>query len=360
MNLSCGIVGLPNVGKSTLFNALLSRQVAEASNYPFCTIEPNVGVVEVPDERLQKLAQVVHTQKIVPSVVKFVDIAGLIKGASQGEGLGNKFLAHIREVSIIIHVLRAFHDENVVKTGQSPLDDYETVITELCLADLQTLEKQKEPKASNLPRRQAGEKKEITRWQAILKLKKMLEVGKEARHVDLSEEEQALTKDLFLLTQKPVIHVLNINEKDYSQASEFINQYPQWKVVPICAKIEEELAEMSENEKKEYLKEMGMDRSGLERLIITAFKRLNLTSFLTAGEKEVRAWTINKGTKAPQAAGVIHTDFEKNFIRAQIASYSDFLQYQGWKGIKEIGKVRFEGKEYIMQENDVVEFMIGK
>jgi len=217
MNLSCGIVGLPNVGKSTLFNALLAKQAAEASNYPFCTIEPNVGIVAVPDCRLPVLADIVHTEKIVPSVVKFVDIAGLIKGASSGEGLGNKFLSHIREVAIIIHVLRAFHDENVIKTGETPEDDYETVVTELCLADLQTLTKQKEPKMSK-------DKSEVNRWQAIVKLRKMLESGKEARHTSLSSEEQELTKDLFLLTSKPVIHVINIDEKDYSKIDTIIDR----------------------------------------------------------------------------------------------------------------------------------------
>ncbi|KKP69939.1 redox-regulated ATPase YchF [candidate division CPR3 bacterium GWF2_35_18] len=355
MNLSCGIVGLPNVGKSTLFNALLAKQAAEASNYPFCTIEPNVGIVAVPDCRLPVLADIVHTEKIVPSVVKFVDIAGLIKGASSGEGLGNKFLSHIREVAIIIHVLRAFHDENVIKTGETPEDDYETVVTELCLADLQTLTKQKEPKMSK-------DKSEVNRWQAIVKLRKMLESGKEARHTSLSSEEQELTKDLFLLTSKPVIHVINIDEKDYSKIDTIIDQYKgkNWEVVPICAKIEEELISMSETEKREYLKELGVSESGLERLISKAFDTLNLQSFLTAGEKEVRAWTIKKNTKAPQAAGEIHTDFEKKFIKAQISTYTDFVEYKGWKTLKEIGKVRIEGKDYVMKDNDVVEFMIGK
>lgn len=353
MNLSCGIVGLPNVGKSTLFNALLQKQTAEASNYPFCTIEPNVGIVGVPDERLKVLAEIVGTEKIVPAVVRFVDIAGLIKGASQGEGLGNKFLSHIREVSVIIHVLRAFDDAEVVKTGIKPEDDYETIVTELCLADLQTLEKQIEPKMSK-------EKKDLIRWKAIQKLKEVLMQGVEARKADLSEEEKELTRDLFLLTQKPVIHVVNINEADYSKMDEVIKKYAQWDVVPISARIEAELTVMSEEEKKAYLKEMGIQRSGLERLISKAFDGLGLMSFLTAGVKEVRAWTIYKKTLAPQAAGVIHTDFEKKFIRAQVCTYKDFVQYGGWKETKEKGKVRFEGKDYEMQEDDVVEFMVSK
>jgi len=310
-------------------------------------------VVAVPDNRLPKLAEVVHTEKIVPSVIKFVDIAGLIKGASQGEGLGNKFLAHIREVSVIIHVLRAFTDTNVVQTGKSPQDDYETVATELCLADLQTIEKQIEPKNSS-------DKNDKIRWQAIQKIKTVLASGKEARHTPLSPEEAELTRDLFLLTSKPVIHVVNINENDYSQIDAIKAHYPQWEVVPICAKVEAELVAMNEEERIAYLKELGMQESGLERLITKAFQTLGLMSFLTAGEKEVRAWTIYRGTKAPQAAGVIHTDFEKHFIRAQVASYTDFITYQGWKALKEAGKVRLEGKEYIMQDNDVVEFMIGK
>ena len=353
MNLSAGIVGLPNVGKSTLFNALLQKQEAEASNYPFCTIEPNVGIVAVPDDRLPKLAEVVHTQKIIPSVVKFVDIAGLIAGASQGEGLGNKFLAHIREVSLIVHVLRAFSDSNVVTTGVSPRDDYETVVTELCLADLQTLDKQREPKMSK-------DKSEVLRWEAIKKLKSNLEAGKEARHTDLTNEEWELTSDLFLLTNKPVLHVLNVDEADYVKADQLIADFKDWEVVVICAKIEEELTAMDETERQEYLHSLGMKESGLERLIRQAFKKLKLQSFLTAGEKEVRSWTIAQGAKAPQAAGAIHTDFEKQFIRAQVASYDDFVANMGWKKLKELGKVRIEGKEYVMQENDVVEFMIGK
>lgn len=354
MNLSCGIVGLPNVGKSTLFNALLQKQSAEASNYPFCTIEPNVGVVSVPDNRLEQLASVVNTKKIIPSVIKFVDIAGIIKGAHEGEGLGNKFLAHIREVSLIIHVVRSFEDENVIRTGKSPEEDYDTIITELCLADLQTLEKQKEPKATK-------DKNELIRWEAIKKLRAVLSEGRESRHADLTEEEKELTRNLFLLTDKPAIHVLNIDEQNYSRADELVKPYEAlgWEVVPISAKVEAELVVMDEEEQKEYLNSLGMKETGLERLISKAFNKLGLMSFLTAGEKEVRAWTIKKGAKAPEAAGAIHTDFEKKFIKAQVANFHDFIKFSGWKNLKEFGKVRFEGKEYEMQEDDVVEFMIG-
>lgn len=353
MNLSCGIVGLPNVGKSTLFNALLKKQAAESSNYPFCTIEPNIGVVAVPDERLSELAKIVRAKKVVPSVIKFVDIAGLIKGAHAGEGLGNKFLSHIREVAVIIHVLRAFQAEEVVRTGVSPQDDYETVVTELCLADLETLEKQKEPKASK-------DKKELTRWQAIKKLRESLEMGKEARLSPLSDEEKELVKELFLLTAKPVIQVINIEEKSYTKIESIEKMYHDWKTVPICAKIEAELAEMSSSEQKEYLKGLGVNESGLVRLIKKAFEELQLQCFLTAGEKEVRSWTIKRGTPAPLAAGEIHTDFVKKFIKAQVTSYDDFVKYQGWKGLKEAGKVRLEGKDYLIQDGDVVEFMIGR
>ncbi len=338
MNLSVGIVGLPNVGKSTLFNALLKRQIADASNYPFCTIEPNVGVVEVPDDRLSVLAKIVNTQKIVPAVVKFVDIAGIVKGASVGEGLGNKFLSHIREVSVICHVVRYFKDENVVHVNGAvnPDSDKEIINSELILADLQTLENIKNQKVKN---------------PLAEKLYEALNKGILAKDVELEEKEKEASEEFHLLTMKPVIYVANVDESQLSDKSSDI--------LKISAKTESELAELSSEEQKEYLKSLGLEKSGLERLIQVAYKTLGLISFLTGGEKEVRAWTIQKWTKAPQAAGTIHTDFEKAFIKAEIASYEDFVKYNGWVDLRQNGKVRFEGKDYVMQEGDVVEFKVG-
>jgi len=304
-------VGLPNVGKSTLFNALLKRQVAYVANFPFATIEPNIGVVPVPDSRLAILANVVKTDKLVPATVKFVDIAGLVKGASQGEGLGNKFLSHIREVDAICHVVRAFGDENIIREGSTdPKSDYEIVRTELELADLQTKEKRQEKKKN------------------------------------------VVEEPLQLLTDKPEIIVYNVDEKDLVKVADDGKIY-------ICAKTEAELAGLSEDEQKEYLKVLGVSESGLEKLIKKAFDILGLQTFLTAGEIEARAWTIKKGTKAPQAAGVIHTDFEKNFIKADCVDYEDFVNVGGWVKAREAGKVRTEGREYVMQEGDVVEFKVG-
>ncbi len=335
MSLSLAIVGLPNAGKSTLFNALLARQIANVAPYPFCTIEPNVGVVEVPDERLSVLAEIVNTQKIIPAVVEFVDIAGLVAGASKGQGLGNKFLAHIRECQAIVHVTRAFEDKNVSHDGEiDPESDLEVVKTELCLADLQTLEKQQEPN------------------ELIQKIRPKLEQGIELKDQGLNENEIALLQPLSLLTIKPAIAVLNIAEqdikKDFGQDS-----------LPICAKIEMELADLEPAERKQYLAELGLQESGLEKLIKRGFEILGLQTFLTAGEKEVRAWTIKKGWTAPQAAGVIHTDFEKGFIKAKIVSFPDFVKHHGWKGAAEAGAVRLEGKDYMMQEGDVVEFLFS-
>jgi len=324
MSLSVGIVGLPNAGKSTLFNALLSRQIANVAPYPFCTIEPNVGVVAVPDERLDKLAQLVklsekldHLPPKVPAIVEFKDIAGLVAGASKGEGLGNKFLSHIRESAAIVHVLRAFTDQNVVRTGNiDPQGDFEVVKTELCLADLQTLEKQREPNPS------VATKDEQQSWATVQKIRKELEAGIEARNMNLDDEEKEIIKPLFLLTAKLALFVLNIDEKDVGLSN----------------------------------KELGLSESGLERLIKKGYEILGLQTFLTAGEKEVRAWTIRKGAKAPEAAGVIHTDFEKGFIKAEIVGYEDFVGLGGWKGASDAGKVRLEGKDYVMKEGDVVEF----
>ncbi|MGI5826343.1 MAG: redox-regulated ATPase YchF [Patescibacteria group bacterium] len=355
MALSIGIVGLPNAGKSTLFNALLSRQIASCAPYPFCTIEPNVGVVEVPDPRLPVLAEIVHTQTIVPAIVEFKDIAGLVAGAASGEGLGNKFLSHIRESAAILHVLRGFEDQNVVRESKiDPQGDFEIIKTELCLADLQTLEKQREPNPS------VATKEDKARWRLVLKLRQALEEGIEVRNMDLTDEEKEMVKLLCLLTAKPALFVLNISEKDISLSNKALGEkfglVEDEKIIPICAKVEMELSELPLEERKEYLKELGLAESGLERLINKGFEVLGLQTYLTAGEKEVRAWTIRKGAKAPEAAGVIHTDFEKGFIKAQVCAYEDFIQYKGWKGAAEAGKVRLEGKDYVMQEGDVVEF----
>lgn len=369
MSLSVAIVGLPNVGKSTLFNALLSKQQAFAANYPFATIEPNVGIVPVPDERLAKLAEIVHTGKLVPATVTFLDIAGLVKGASQGEGLGNKFLSHIREASVILHVVRGFADPNVVQTGSGDAtEDFLTVETELQLADLATLEKQ------NPPSRKASEgqgNRDKYRWSAIEKLKSGLESGVSARMINLLPEEEEAAKDLWLLTAKPAMFCINTDEAGMAKAgtvvTDFVEKLRKRQVevqesdcVVICAKLEEELAGFEGEERLEYLKSAGIERTGLETLIAAAYKRLGLQSFLTAGELEARAWTIPVGCLAPEAAGVIHTDFIKHFISAKVCHYQDFIEYGGWKGAAEKGKVRTEGRGYVVQEGDVVEFMIGK
>lgn len=369
MSLSVGIVGLPNVGKSTLFNALLSKQLAFAANYPFATIEPNVGIVPVPDDRLAKLAEIVHTTKLVPATVTFLDIAGLVKGASQGEGLGNKFLSHIREASLILHVVRGFSDTNVVSTGSGdPVEDYLTVETELQLADMATLEKQNPPKASHLGGQGSLDK---FRWSAILKLKSGLEAGVSARMIDLLDEETEAAKELFLLTAKPTMFCINADEAGVAKSGVLVSDFveklrgrgveiQESNCVVICAKLEEELAGFEGVERLEYLRSAGIERTGLETLISAAYKRLGLQSFLTAGELEARAWTIPVGCLAPDAAGVIHTDFIKHFISAKVCHYQDFLDYGGWKGAAEKGKVRTEGRDYVMQEGDVVEYMIGK
>ncbi len=358
MHLKIGIVGLPNAGKSTLFNALLKKQVAFAANYPFATIEPNIGIVPVPDERLTKLAQLVQEEEhlsklppLVPATVGFVDIAGLVAGASKGEGLGNKFLSHIREVDLICHVVRFFPDPGVVHVAGelNPQRDQEIIETELILTDLQTLDKQVAPKA-NQPK-EAQEK-----WRIITKLKQELNQGKLARNI-LNPEEAKLITDLQLLTVKPVLYVGNsseeqikLNSSDSSWNSDFIH---------ISAKVEEDLAVFTEAERAAYLKDLGVTSSGLDRLIQKAYRKLGLISFLTAGEIEVRAWTIKDGTLAPQAAGVIHTDFEKKFIKAEIITYADLILAGSRGKARENGKLRLEGKEYKMRDADVVEFKIG-
>ncbi len=360
--LSIGIVGLPNVGKSTLFNALLKKQIALAANYPFATIEPNVGVVEVPDERLPVLAKLVKTTVIKPATVEFTDIAGLVKGASKGEGLGNQFLAHIRETDAICHVMRAFTDENIIREGSvEPFEDLATIRTELQIADLETISKQVPPKGK-------VEKEAQERWQTVEKFKTKLEAGKNAINFKSqpSKIELKTAKELSLLTAKREIFVVNVDENELKESVSvkvsFANKLgvKAEQVVVISAKIESELAVLAEEDQKLYLQDLGLKKSGLERLAEVAYQTLQLQSFLTAGEKEVRAWTIKRGILAPQAAGVIHSDFEKNFIKAKVIIYDDFITFGGWQKAREKGKVRLEGKDYVMQEGDVVEFMIGK
>ncbi|HYK08759.1 MAG TPA: redox-regulated ATPase YchF [Candidatus Eisenbacteria bacterium] len=365
MNLSVGIVGLPNVGKSTLFNALLKKQQALAANYPFATIEPNVGIVAVPDSRLEKLAEITKEEEkmsdlppLKPATVEFVDIAGLVKGASEGAGLGNKFLSHIREVSVVAHVVRAFTDENVIKEGAvDPKTDYEVINMELMLTDLASVNKALE-----------NRKMEPGKKIVLEKVQKSLEQAVPVRSVILTEEEQEQIKDLFMLSNKPELVVLNVSEKDYNpegieritkEYKEILKQVQDDNFVVICAQIESELAGLSEDEQKEYLKDLGLEKSGLERLIQKAYQQLGLISFLTCGEKEVRAWTVQKGSSAPQAAGEIHTDFIKKFIKAEVVAFNDFVEQNGWKGSREHGKARLEGKEYVMKDGDVVEFKIG-
>jgi len=359
-SLNIGIVGLPNAGKSTLFNALLKKQVADAAPYPFCTIEPNVGVVPVPDERLQKLALVTKEEEkmeklppLVPAIVEFVDIAGLVKGASQGEGLGNKFLSHIRETDIICHVVRYFEDSSVVNVAGdiNPLRDRDIIETELLLADLQTLEKQVEPRGVKDAEAQK-------KWQLVMRLKEALNSGTNARDVVLEEEDKALVRDLHLLSMKPVLYVVNVSESQLSGEKSLLSSLGETSMV-ICAKTESELVSLSTDEQEEYLRSLGQTASGLDRLIQKSYAMLGLISFLTTGVKETRAWTIVRGMKAPQAAGVIHTDFEKKFIKADCVSFANFCALGGWKGAKEHGKVRQEGREYLMQDGDVVEFKVG-
>lgn len=356
MNLKVGIVGLPNAGKSTLFNALLKKQIAFAANYPFATIEPNIGVVPVPDERLAKLAAITkeedHLEKLSPlrpATVEFVDIAGLVKGASEGEGLGNKFLAYIREVNIIVNVLRFFPDSNIVHTEGTidPQRDRDIVETELVLADMQTLSKQTEPKMN-------ATKEDRQRYEVVQRLKVAMDGGKKALEVLTHPDERELVRPLQLLTMKPFVYVANVSEDQLHSL-----QGDSLKAVSICAETEAQLAAMPENEQKEYLVSLGVASSGLDLLIKKAYETLGLISFLTTGELESRAWTIEKGMKAPTAAGVIHTDFEKKFIKADVVSFDDFVSLGGWKKSREAGKARSEGKEYMIQDGDVVEFKIG-
>jgi len=358
--LRAGIVGLPNVGKSTLFNAVTRTRKAQAANYPFCTIDPNIGVVAVPDLRLKALSAIAKPLKIIPTVIEFVDIAGLVAGASKGEGLGNQFLAHIREVDAIAHVVRCFEHGDIVHVAGKidPIADIETIDTELALADLDSVDK-----ALNRAERSAksGDKDAIARKPVLEKLTKVLNDGRPARSAGLDAEERNLIRDLFLLTMKPLLYVANVREDGFHN-NPFLDRVMERaategaEVVPVCAAIEEELSQLQDEDKGVFLADMGLHEPGLDRVIRAAYKLLGLQTYFTAGEKEVRAWTVKKGSTAPQAAGVIHTDFERGFIRAETIAYDDYIRLKGESGAREVGRLRLEGKEYVVQEGDVLHF----